>query len=125
MMDNIAIVNGAYEGFAKGDIPAVLDALADDVSWNAPRTLPHGGSFTGKAGVGEFFQGIGANWSSLNLELHGVTALSADAVVAVVSATGERTSGGAGGYGAAHVFTIANGKVTRFQEYVDLDAPMS
>jgi len=124
-MDNVATVNGAYEAFGRGDVASVLDALADDVEWTSPLTLPHGGQFRGKSGVGEFFQGIGALWTSLQLEIRGVTALSADSVIGVVTATGELRSGGPAGYGAAHVFTLADGKVTGFREYVDLDKPLS
>jgi len=124
-MDNVATVNGAYEAFGRGDVASVLDALSDDVEWTSPQTLPHGGQFRGKGGVGEFFQGIGALWTSLQLEIQGVTALSADSVIGVVTATGELRSGGPAGYGAAHVFTFANGKVTGFREYVDLDKPLS
>ena len=124
-MDNVATVNGAYEAFGRGDIGAVLDILADDVVWSSPATLPHGGQFNGKAGVGEFFQGIGSLWASLALDVRGVTALTADSVVGVVSATGELRSGGPSGYGAAHVFTFTNGKVTGFHEYVDLDKPLA
>lgn len=123
-MDNVAAVNGAYEAFGRGDIAAVLDILGDDVDWSSPQTLPHGGQFRGKAGVGEFFQGIGGLWTSLNLDIQGVTALTPDAVVGVVTATGELRSGGSAGYGAAHVFTFSNGKVTDFHEYVDLDKPL-
>ena len=104
---------------------ASISALADDVVWSSPLTLPHGGQFSGKAGVGEFFQGIGALWNGLQLEIHGVTALSPDTVVGVVSASGELRSGGPAGYGAAHVFTLTNGSVVRFQEYVDLDKPLT
>ena len=124
-MDNAATVNGAYEAFGRGDIAAVLEVLADDVEWSSPLTLPHGGQFTGKAGVGEFFQGIGLLWASLTLEVHGVTALSAADVIGVLRATGELRSGAPAGYGAAHVFTLANGKVTGFREYVDLDKPLT
>jgi ketosteroid isomerase-like protein len=124
-MDNVATVKTAYEAFGRGDIPAVLAVLADDVEWCSPLTLAHGGQFSGKAGVGEFFQGIGAQWISLELEIHGVAALSADTVVGVVTASGELRSAGSAGYGAAHVFTFANGKVVRFQEYVDLDKPLT
>ena len=124
-MDNVATVNGAYEAFGRGDVAAVLDALADDVEWSSPLTLPHGGQFNGKAGVGQFFQGIGDLWSGLQLEIHGVTALSGDEVVGVVTATGELRAGGSAGYGAAHVFTLTDGKVSRFREYVDLDKPLS
>lgn len=124
-MDNVATVNSAYEAFGRGDIAAVIDVLADDVEWSSPLTLPHGGQFKGKAGVGEFFQGIGGLWTGLQLDIHGVTALSGDSVVGVVTANGELRSGGPAGYGAAHVFTFADGKVTRFREYVDLDKPLS
>lgn len=124
-MDSIATVNEAYEAFGRGDIASVLAILADDVKWSSPLTLPHGGQFTGKAGVGEFFQGIGELWTGLHLEIDGIAALSADTVVGVVRASGELRSGGAAGYGAAHVFTLANGKVVGFQEYVDLDKPLT
>jgi ketosteroid isomerase-like protein len=124
-MDNVATVNGAYEAFGRGDIAAVIDLLADDVEWSSPLTLPHGGQFKGKDGVGQFFQGIGGLWAGLQLEVHGVSALDGDSVVGVVTARGELSSGGAAGYGAAHVFTFANGKVVRFREYVDLDKPLT
>src|SRR5207302_9035299 len=88
-------------------------------------TVPRGGQFAGKGGAGEFFHGTGTRWASLTLEVHGVTALSAADVVGVLRATGELRSGGPAGYGAAHVFTLANGKVTGFREYVDLDKPLT
>ena len=34
-MSNIATVQGIYEAFGKGDVPAILDVLADDVEWEA------------------------------------------------------------------------------------------
>src|SRR2546423_14688725 len=104
-MDSVATVNEAYEAFGRGDIASVLALLADDVEWSSPLTLPHGGQFRGKTGVGAFFQGIGEQWTGLHLEIHGVTALSADTVVGVLKAGGELRSGGPAGYGAAHVFT--------------------
>ena len=32
-MSNIATVQGIYEAFGKGDVPAILAVLADDVAW--------------------------------------------------------------------------------------------
>ena len=57
---NAALVQSAYDAFGRGDIAGVIEMLDDDVDWSAPKTLPHGCVFHGKAGVGEFFQGIGA-----------------------------------------------------------------
>ena len=34
-MSNLATVQGIYEAFGKGDVPAILDVLADDVAWEA------------------------------------------------------------------------------------------
>jgi ketosteroid isomerase-like protein len=48
MAKNVDPVNEAYATFTKGDIPALLESLSDDVDWSSPATLPHGGDFGGK-----------------------------------------------------------------------------
>jgi ketosteroid isomerase-like protein len=125
MGQNATTVEGAYAAFGKGDIPGVIGMLADDVDWSAPATLPHGGHFHGQDGVGKFFEGLGATWSALPLTVESITEAGADNVIAVVRADGTRTDGSADGYGAVHIFTLANGKVARFREYVDIDAPIT
>lgn len=124
MGSNAAVVQAAYDAFARGDIPAVIDLLDGDVNWSSPLTLPQGGRFHGKAGVGEFFQGVGGAWSALGLEVEGLAEAGADLVVAVLWAEGTRQGGTSNGYGAVHVFSVRNGKIARFREYTDLDAPL-
>ncbi len=124
MGTNATIVEGAYAAFARGDIAAVLDLLDDDVEWSSPATLPQGGHFRGKDGVGLFFEGVGAGWSALVLDVEFVSEAGASQVIGVVRADGTRRDGGPSGYGAAHVFTLRNGKIVRFREYTDLDAPL-
>ena len=34
-VSNLATVQSIYESFGKGDVPAILDVLADDVEWEA------------------------------------------------------------------------------------------
>jgi ketosteroid isomerase-like protein len=118
---NATLVQNAYAAFGRGDIAAVLDMLADDVEWSSPRTLPHGGEFRGKAAVAGFFQSIGANWQSLSLEVEAVGEVGSELAFGILRAEGPRTSGERQSYGAAHAFTIRNGKITSFREYVDLD----
>jgi uncharacterized protein len=124
MSDNATIVQNAYSAFGKGDIGAVLDLLSDDVNWTSPRTLPHGGEFNGKTDVGQFFKAIGANWTALPLEVEQVADIGGGLVVAVLRADGTRSTGARQAYGATHVFTVRGGKVIRFREFVDLDAPL-
>jgi ketosteroid isomerase-like protein len=121
---NAELVQNAYAAFGRGDIPAVLDLLADDVEWSSPRVLPHGGDFHGKTEVGNFFKAIGESWEALPLDVEAVGEIGADLVVGVLAADGTRTGGATEAYGAAHVFTVRNGKVTAFREYVDVDAAL-
>jgi uncharacterized protein len=124
MSKNSSLIESAYAAFARADIAAVIDLTADDVVWTSPATLPQGGEFHGKAGVGEFFQSIGGAWSDLSVTVESLNESDAQ-VVAVVNASGTLRSGGKGTYGATHVFDVRDGKVARFREYTDLDAPLA
>jgi ketosteroid isomerase-like protein len=123
MATSTQVIEQAYAAFGRGDIPALLALLADDVEWTSPRTLPHGGEFHGPAEVGKFFEGLGAAWDPVSLEIEQVGALG-DLVVGVVRADGTRRGGKPAGYGAVHVFRVGNGKIASFHEYVDIDAPI-
>jgi hypothetical protein len=124
MTKNANLIEGAYSAFARGDIPAVIDLTADDVVWTSATTLPQGGEFHGKAGVGDFFQGIGGAWSDLAVTVETLNE-SDSQVVTVVNARGTLRSGGASVYGATHVFDMRDGKISRFREYTDLGAPLA
>jgi ketosteroid isomerase-like protein len=121
MGSNAEVVQKAYAAFAAGDIATILDLLDDNVEWSAPATLPQGGTFTGKGGALKFFEGIGATWDSLQVEGEAVGPLGTNLVVAVVHGSGTLHRGEPAQYGAVHVFTLENRRITRFREYVDLD----
>jgi uncharacterized protein len=120
MGGNASVVRSAYDAFGRGDIGAVIDLLSDEVEWVSPATLPQGGHFHGKGGVGEFFRGIGGAWSALSLDIESVSE-AGDLVVGVVRASGTRQDGSPSAYGATHVFTVHDDKIVRFREYTDLD----
>ena len=120
MASNVDVVNAAYENFGRGDVPAVVAAVDDAVQWDSPHCLPQGGSYTGPAGVGTFFEMIGANWQELEIELDQVLD-AGDEIVAIGRGQGALSGGVAAGYGFAHVFTVGRGKITRFREYADPD----
>ena len=61
---NAKLVRDAYAAFGRGDITSVIAMLDENVSWTSPRTLPHGGEFSGPGQVGKFFEGLGAAWDS-------------------------------------------------------------
>jgi uncharacterized protein len=63
MSRNIETVQGIYAAFGRGDIPAILAALADDVEWEHD-SVDHGIPWLtprrGRASVGAFFASLAA-----------------------------------------------------------------
>jgi ketosteroid isomerase-like protein len=55
---NTQLIQSIYAAFSRGDIPAILNALADDIHWEeyAHPAIPFGGIRCGKPAVLEFFQ---------------------------------------------------------------------
>ena len=58
---NADVVQQGYEAFGRGDIPALLDLLTDDVEWTlqGPSVIPFAGTRHGHEGVAEFFSVLG------------------------------------------------------------------
>ncbi|MBS1492509.1 MAG: nuclear transport factor 2 family protein [Bacteroidetes bacterium] len=61
MSKNIQLIKEAYSNFQKGNIPALLESLHDDINWIDPGypDIPHNGKRKGKKEVMEFFTGMG------------------------------------------------------------------
>jgi ketosteroid isomerase-like protein len=117
------VVNGLYEAFGRGDVPAILDALAEDIDWRVPDNVPQGGEFHGREAVGRFFQGLGEHWEDLSIDQEAVVS-DGERVVVLLRAEGRlRSSGEQSGYSAVHAWTVRDGTPVRFYEYVD--APLA
>jgi hypothetical protein len=125
MSDDVAVVRGAYEAFSRGDVAAIVALASDAVQWSCPGTLPQGGDFRGKAGVQQFFEGIGAAWETLQVDLETLGEVAAGLVVGIVRGSGSLRAGGSAEYGAVHAFTVQDGKIAAFREYVDIDRALT
>jgi ketosteroid isomerase-like protein len=115
--DNVALVQRTYEAFGRGDIPAVMGTFAEDISWNVPTVVPHGGRAKGRDEVGRFFERLGSMWEDFGLDLEEFVA-SGDRVCVIGRAQG-RFNGTQTGYGFVHCWTVQDGVCTDFDEYVD------
>jgi ketosteroid isomerase-like protein len=61
-MSHLSTVQTIYAAFMKGDVPTILDRLADDVDWEygaSPNAAPWLQPRRGKAGAKEFFVSLG------------------------------------------------------------------
>ena len=124
MADNVAVVHRSYEWFLKGEVDEVNELLDPGIQWFVPRTVPHGGHFQGVAGVREFFAGVGAAWRPINVDLEYIGEIGPGVVVATMTISGT-LAGEDVTYRAVHVFTVVDGRITSFREYVDIDAVMA
>lgn len=124
MADNIAVVRQGYESFLEGDLETLLGLLDPAIRWTVPRTVPQGGDFHGLDEMRTFFEGLGAAWRPLGLDLEALGEVGPDTVVGIVTISGT-LAGDDVSYGSVHVFTVAGGKITRFKEYIDLDGALA
>jgi ketosteroid isomerase-like protein len=126
--DNAAAVQRIYAAFGSGDIPALLDELADDIAWKS-WTAGHAGQAAGipwmterhgKQAAGEFFELVGASLDVHDFQVLDVMAGDRQAAVEVVI---EFTVGDTGARlrdEELHLWTFGDdGKVARLRHYVD------
>jgi uncharacterized protein len=119
--EHVRLVQAAYAAFGRGDMPAFMDALADDVEWVSPGTadLPFVGTFRGKAAVMEGFGQYGSNWQIRVFEPREFIA-QGDKVVGLVHSESTFTPTGQNVVSEwAHVITLRDGKAARFVSYGD------
>ena len=113
---NAAIIRKAYQDFAKGDIPAVLETFSPSIAWHVPGHSPLSGNYMGHDGVVGFFKHTmelcGGNFA---IEIHHVLA-EEDVVVALVTVRAER-NGRSAAFPEVHVWRLANGDVSEFREF--------
>jgi ketosteroid isomerase-like protein len=121
--DNKTIINGLYDSFSKGDIPAVLAGLDPEVVWNEAEGNDYadGNPYIGPDAVLKgVFERVGSDFETFNLtdiELHDMTN---DRVLATLRYKGKvKKTGTPIDAQVAHLWTLKNGKAIAFQQYVD------
>lgn len=119
-MSNLETVKTIYEAFGRGDVPAILACLADDVDWEfwednfaQQYDVPYLRYKKGVQGVIGFFQEVGKlgirEFKVLSV-MEGAGQIAAEIEIETASFRDEEI----------HLWTFnADGKVSRFRHYVD------
>jgi uncharacterized protein len=123
---NTKLIQDAYAAFGRGDIQALLGYFDDSIVWStihgANPAIPTSGVWRGKSGIAEFFQKLAAEQTFQTFEPREFIA-QGDSVVVIGHYESTFTHNGkkfASDW--VMVFTVKNGKVTRFREFADSSA---
>ena len=113
---NPTIIRKAYDDFAKGDIPSVLETFDPAITWHVPGHSPLSGDYKGIDGVVGFFNHTMALCGGIfAIEVHRVLA-EEDMVVALVTIKAER-NGSSAAFPEVHVWRFAERKAIEFREF--------
>ncbi|MDU8886088.1 ester cyclase [Yeosuana sp. MJ-SS3] len=121
--ENVGIIDGIYKSFNTGDIPAVLAVLDENVEWIEAEgnAYADGNPYIGPDAVlNGVFARVGADYEHfevVDVKLHD---MSNNQVLATLRYNGKLKKNGATiDAQVAHHWTLNNGKVIGFQQYVD------
>jgi uncharacterized protein len=121
---NVQLVKNAYSAFQRGDVPAILALLSDDVTWElpGPAEIPYAGRRRGHEGAAEFFRLLGESDEVLVFEPHRFLA---DGDLVIVLGRYEarvKSTGRVAKTDWVHVFELRDGLAVSWREYLDTAA---
>ncbi len=125
MSRNTDTVMGIYAAFGRGDIPHILDQLADDVRWDhgiRQTDLPYLQPRTGKEEVAGFFTALAENFELTTFE-PGQPCEGGDTVIVAVREIGRNVKTGRPipEETSVHIWTFGpDGKAERFRHVLDI-----
>lgn len=122
-MSGVDLLKGLYESFGKGDVPGVLGSMDSEIHWHEAESnpyMPSGEAWVGHDAIVEnLFTKLATEWDGFTV--HPKTFYDAgDQVIVECRYTGTfKGTGKPIDAQVCHVWTVKDGKVTKFQQYVD------
>lgn len=113
------VVRGIYDAFGRGDVDALFGAMTSDVEWDESEGMPYGGAYRGReAIIRNVFDPILADVEGFTADPNESLPLDDSRVM------NHGRHGGRGARGPVdarfiHIWTLANDRVTRYQQLAD------
>ena len=122
-MSGSEMMAGVYDAFGRGDVPAVLGAMDPGIRWHEAEGnpyMPSGEAFVGpQAIVDNLFVKLGEEWDGFTVT-PGSYHDAGDVVTVEGRYTGvHKETGKALDAQFCHIWTLKDGKIAVFQQYVD------
>ncbi len=119
-MNNLDVVRELYRSFRDKDYEAFLRICAPDLEWIQNAGFPRGSTKRGARNVVEqVFKTFNHDWDQWKFEIEEYLDAGTTIVVIGTYSGVHRGTGKAMRSPAAHVYDLAEGKVTRFRQFTD------
>ena len=117
---SVEVVRGTYEAFGRGDVPAVLGAMAADIEWHEAEGMPYGGIYhSGEEVAQNVFGPLVEDVPDFAVTPEQFIA-SGDTVAVVARYTGTgKATGKALNLPVVHVWDVRDGEIARFRMFAD------
>ena len=113
---NAQLLQHTYDAFARGDVPTVLEALADEITWHVPGRSPLSGDYKGhEEVVGFFTRSMELSAGTLRVAVDEIVA-KGERVIALTTVSAER-NGRRWSSPEVHVWRVVDGLAVEFCEY--------
>ena len=122
-MDNVSLLKSLYDAFGRGDIPNVLGAMSPEIKWHEAESNPYMPS--GKAWIGpdavlnDLFMKLGSEWDGFAVHPKVFHDAGNSVIVEIRYSGTYKATGKSMDAQGCHVWDMKDGKLTRFQQYVD------
>jgi len=119
---NARLVSSLYEAFGRGDVPAVLGMFDQNLVWEEAEgsTYADKSPYRGPQAVAEgLFQRLGTEWNGFRVNPQQIIDGGETVVVLGRYAGTYKRTGKPLDSQFAHVWTVRNGRVVKFQQYTD------
>ena len=117
------LVRRAYDAFARGDLPGVVDCLADDAECVLSDETPYGGVWRGRDGIARGMEELAGHYEELVLEVSELVG-DGDTVVVLGNIHGRALGGGNLWQPFAHVVRVRDGRISHLTSYADATKPL-
>ena len=124
---NAEVVQETYEAFGRGNIPALLEFLTDDVEWTfqGPSSIPFAGTRRGREGVAEFFALVGENLELEEFEPREFVAQGDTVVVLGLERSLVKPTGRTFEQEWVHIYALRDGKIDKVRSIDDTAAQVA
>jgi ketosteroid isomerase-like protein len=122
-MDNVSLLKNLYAAFGRGDIPSVLATMSADIEWHQAEGnpyMPSGEAWVGPDSVlNNLFVRLGTEWDGFAVHPGSFHGADGSVIVEARYSGTFKATGKSMDTQVCHVWDVKDGKVARFQQYID------